>query len=419
MPSHQQSAGIGRSAALRRLVLVVAAILGLSTGLLGIQSAEAAPPAGKVKARTQRMVDATLKTTQVGWYNAGSRLTLVCYKRGQQVWGYYGGPNNLWYLTADGYYAADADMDTGTNNPVTGPCPATASIDTSRSYTITSRNSGKLIDIRGGVARNGTAVQQYVANNTKSQSFKFISTGGGFYRIVSELSGSQVWDVSGAKTSNRTKVQTWNWGGAGAANQQWMPVAVAGGYVTFKPRHAFSNMCLDLPYGSKNNGVQLELFTCNGGTNQQWKLTAKPVPGPSMASFVTKYNGAKGVTSVLPAYPYPGQCTSFVTRYLQEVLGITLTGWGNANTWAGSWGDSARLASKGLTWHGGATDFRNGDILVWDGNGTGHVGLWYNGQVFDQNDARNNRAYDSKTGTYAVGFASFWSNGYLGYWRRG
>ncbi|MGV6990494.1 M23 family metallopeptidase [Gordonia amicalis] len=79
-------------------------------------------------AKTQRMTDATLKSRQDGWYNRGDRVQLTCYKRGQAVKGYFsgnlpnGGWDNLWYRTSDGHFVADVDIETRSNNPVTGQC---------------------------------------------------------------------------------------------------------------------------------------------------------------------------------------------------------------------------------------------------------------------------------------------------------
>lgn len=92
--------------------------------------ASATTPSGTVAVSTQRMSDATLHSTQAGWYNKGSRLSLACYKRGQSVQGYYsrwipGGWDNLWYKTSDGYFVADVDINTGSNNPVTPACGVT------------------------------------------------------------------------------------------------------------------------------------------------------------------------------------------------------------------------------------------------------------------------------------------------------
>ncbi|NMM23181.1 MAG: C40 family peptidase [Phycicoccus sp.] len=71
----------------------------------------------------------TLNSTQNGVYSVGSRLTLSCYLHGQAVRGYYSGsfPNgydDLWYQVSDGYWVADVDLQTGSNNPVTPACAA-------------------------------------------------------------------------------------------------------------------------------------------------------------------------------------------------------------------------------------------------------------------------------------------------------
>nr|WP_255525358.1 CHAP domain-containing protein [Mycolicibacterium sp. BK634] len=85
-------------------------------------------PVGVVMATTQRQQAATLNSKLLGWYAVGTRLSLVCYARGQSVKGYYskyvggGGWDNLWYKTTDGGFAADIDINTGSNNPVTGAC---------------------------------------------------------------------------------------------------------------------------------------------------------------------------------------------------------------------------------------------------------------------------------------------------------
>ena len=108
---------------------------GLAAGLaatLAVPALALAAPAnaatGTAKVKTQRMTDATLKSTQHGWYEAGQKLTLVCSKRGQSIKGYFsfnlpnGGWDNLWYRTSDGHYVGDVDIDTGTFNAVAPDC---------------------------------------------------------------------------------------------------------------------------------------------------------------------------------------------------------------------------------------------------------------------------------------------------------
>lgn len=87
---------------------------------------------GVAMTQTQRMSDATLNSTQNGWYASGSSLSLVCYRIGQSVQGYFspyvgnGGWDSLWYQVNDGYYVADIDLETGTLDPVVAPCPGSS-----------------------------------------------------------------------------------------------------------------------------------------------------------------------------------------------------------------------------------------------------------------------------------------------------
>ena len=74
------------------------------------------------------------------------------------------------------------------------------------------------------------------------------------------------------------------------------------------------------------------------------------------------------------------------------------------------------MAARGFVWRSDQS-FQNGDILVW-GPGTytgaaGHIGIWYSGKVFDQNSG-----WHRDVGVRQSGYSQFWSQGYLGYWRK-
>ena len=89
----------GRRRALLPLALV-------ATTLIGLVHPASASVAATVMATTQRMTGPALPphlypglappTPEV------RRISLVCYVRGQSVYGYYGGPSNLWYRVSDG-----------------------------------------------------------------------------------------------------------------------------------------------------------------------------------------------------------------------------------------------------------------------------------------------------------------------------
>jgi hypothetical protein len=67
-----------------------------------------------------------------------------------------------------------------------------------------------------------------------------------------------------ALATTGTKVEIWS--GNGGANQQWQ--LNANGTIT----GVQSGLCLDVTGASTNNGALAELWTCNGGSNQEWTL---------------------------------------------------------------------------------------------------------------------------------------------------
>ncbi|MDW5612029.1 Ig-like domain-containing protein [Mycolicibacterium sp. D5.8-2] len=148
--------------------------------------------------------------------------------------------------------------------------------------------------------------------------------------------------------------------------------------------------------------------------------TPPPPPPPSdptfaqrVASFVSN-NYGKTVANAQGTYA--GECVSLVSQFLRQVHNITTAAWGNAVDYRAGGTGGAQLAARGFTWH---TDknFQNGDILVW-GGGTyttsyGHIGIWHNGKTFDQNSG-----WHRDVGERQSGYSQFFSQGYLGYWRK-
>lgn len=127
----------------RRLSVAVVAAAAVAAPFTMMSTAGASTNNDTVMVQTQRMTSDTLNSTQVGWYTKGSHLNLTCYARGQSVKGYYspyipGGWDNLWYKVSDGYWVADVDINTASNNPVTGACAPVNSVDS-----FVARNTGR------------------------------------------------------------------------------------------------------------------------------------------------------------------------------------------------------------------------------------------------------------------------------------
>jgi endo-1,4-beta-xylanase len=92
---------------------------------------------------------------------------------------------------------------------------------------------------------------------------------GTYNRIVSRNSGKCV-DVTGASTADGANVDQWTCNGG--TNQQWQFVDVGGGY--YKLVSAKSGKCLDVYNNSTADGANVDQWTCNGGANQKWQWVA-------------------------------------------------------------------------------------------------------------------------------------------------
>lgn len=113
-----------------------------------------------------------------------------------------------------------------------------------------------------------------------------------------------------------------------------------------------------------------------------------------------------------------GECVSLVTQYLKYTFGITPGLWGNADAWAAGRSGGNQMAANGFVWHTN-TSFQNGDILVYN---SVHIGIYYNGQLFDSNSTWNGRGANGVGGWAArhAGFSPLGGKigGYVGYWRK-
>jgi hypothetical protein len=152
------------------------------------------------------------------------------------------------------------------------PPPPPPAIDPNAFYTLTNVNSGSCIDDAEWGTSNGAKVQQWACGpNQNNQQWKFTPTSNGYYRISSRHAPALVIDVSGGEGSvgDGALLLLWSWWGG--TNQQWRPEARPDGSYRFVARN--SGKCLDVPWASRDNGVQLAQVTCNGNTAQDFRLT--------------------------------------------------------------------------------------------------------------------------------------------------
>jgi arabinogalactan endo-1,4-beta-galactosidase len=137
--------------------------------------------------------------------------------------------------------------------------------DTSATYAIYNRNSGKVLNVVGGSSTDGANIEQYTYNGWNSQKWKFIDSGNGYYKIKNVQSG-KIMDIYGRSTADGANNIQWT--DNGGYNQQWQLINVGSGYYKIKNRN--SGKILDIEGASTADGALDIQWYDNGGYNQMW-----------------------------------------------------------------------------------------------------------------------------------------------------
>ena len=151
---------------------------------------------------------------------------------------------------------------------------AQATLTTGTPYNIVNENSGSCVDDTASGTANGTHVQQWACgegtySTQPNQQWEFENgTASGYYYVANVNAPAETWNVTGNGTTNGSLIQTWTY--AGNPNEEWEAVSLGNGYYKFVGQG--SGLCLDTPSASTANGVQLQIYTCNGTAAQAFKL---------------------------------------------------------------------------------------------------------------------------------------------------
>lgn len=81
--------------------------------------------------------------------------------------------------------------------------------------------------------------------------------------VLRGVQSNRCLDVPGQATANQTPLQIWDCNGG--TNQQW--TALSSGAL-----QVYGNKCLDVPGHATVAGTRVQIYDCNGGANQQWTL---------------------------------------------------------------------------------------------------------------------------------------------------
>ncbi len=134
-------------------------------------------------------------------------------------------------------------------------------------FTFTSAmNSSKVIDIYGGLTRNGANVQLYSSNGTAAQQFSLTYLGDGWYTILN-VKAKRAFDVADASRASGANIQLYTSNLTSA--QKWRFEDCGDG--TFVIRSALGKV-VDVAGGSTKNGANIRTYTVNGTAAQRFSF---------------------------------------------------------------------------------------------------------------------------------------------------
>ncbi|SHI58456.1 non-reducing end alpha-L-arabinofuranosidase family hydrolase [Streptomyces sp. 3214.6] len=159
-----------------------------------------------------------------------------------------------------------------------------ATVDPNASYVLVNRNSGKALDVYNMATGDGARITQWTRNDQNQQQWRFVDSGGGYYRLVSRHSGKALEVSNGSTANGGSIVQRTD---LNAANQQWRLADSPDGYVRLIARH--SNKALEVQGASTADNANVVQYDDWGGTNQQWQLVKVGAEGPGACDLPSSY----------------------------------------------------------------------------------------------------------------------------------
>lgn len=157
-----------------------------------------------------------------------------------------------------------------------------------KTYVITSKNSGKVMEVANFGTQNGDKIQQWDYGNGASQQWIIEQVEGKYYKIISKNS-SKVIDVKEMSTENGATIHQWDY--VNGDNQLWYFEKTDDGY--FKIKSKQSNKCIDIAAISFDNGAPMQLWEDVNGDNQKWKIQNVDTVKEDSEYVITSVNSNK------------------------------------------------------------------------------------------------------------------------------
>ncbi|MEV0731636.1 RICIN domain-containing protein [Polymorphospora sp. NPDC050346] len=160
-------------------------------------------------------------------------------------------------------------------------------IDTGAHYVLTSRHSGKAVDVFDFATNDGAPIVQWARNDGYQQQWQFVPVDNGYYQVRSRHSGKVLQIASAQDGAELTQQDA-----SSDTRQHFGVVDTGDGHIRLVNRH--SRKALDVWEWSTADGGRVSQYTDLDGWNQQWLLTR--IGGPSVPYSNVPDGFAQGVT---------------------------------------------------------------------------------------------------------------------------
>lgn len=141
---------------------------------------------------------------------------------------------------------------------------AASTVPSGLTYTLTSVNSGMVMDVQYGSTSPGAKIVQWPLNGGANQEWTITQAGSGAYTLASAQGGLCL-----EAPADRT--QLYQNPCTGLANQQWSLRQLSDGSYTLT--NIASGLLADVSGASKDQAAPVIQYSADNGTNQRWKLS--------------------------------------------------------------------------------------------------------------------------------------------------
>lgn len=133
-------------------------------------------------------------------------------------------------------------------------------------------HSQKCLDLREGDTTNGKTLQIWDCNGMHTQGWVFKGN-----RLVYKANQSKCVDLHAGKAENGQKIQIWDCVGewnTQAPNQEW---GYESGELGIYHKASDGKKCIDVPLADMRNGVEVQLWDCDGSEGQLWAFGGEDI----------------------------------------------------------------------------------------------------------------------------------------------